>query len=81
MYLLQNVILFVNSDVISHYELKQYITEALFCICLFDGPWDELYDENEIYKQANVSRNLIIVLRWSLYFRGDAAEISLVYSD
>ena len=49
--------------------------------CLFDGSWDELYDENEMYKQADVSRNLIIVLRWSLYFRGDAAEISLVCSN
>ena len=75
MYLLQNVNPFVNSDVISHYELEQYITEALYCICLFDGPCDELYDENEIYKQADVSRNLIIVLRQSLYFRGDIAEI------
>ena len=50
MYLLQNVNLFVNSDVISNYELEYYIREALFCICLFDGSWDELYDENEIYK-------------------------------
>ena len=40
---------FVNSDDISHCELEYYIREALFCICLFDGPWDELYDENEIY--------------------------------
>jgi len=24
--------------------------EVLFCICLFDGPWDELCDEYEIYK-------------------------------
>ena len=41
---------FVNFDVISHCELEYHIGEALFCICLFDGPWDELNDENEIYK-------------------------------
>ena len=50
MYLLKNVNPFVNSDVISHYSLEYYITEALLCICLSDGPWDELNDENEIYK-------------------------------
>ena len=32
------------------YELEYYITEALLCISLFDGPWDELNDKNEIYK-------------------------------
>jgi len=32
------------------FVLEYYIREALLCICLFDIPWDELYDENEINK-------------------------------